>query len=139
MKNITELTPRKIFPEFDRWPTTWQGMPEDRRYGSALLKIFELFTESLIRDGLAKSTIRRHMGYLWLLGGELIRDINEDEELRSCPPLQLLKDAVEEDGGPCCRHLESESEMLAFDATCRKLHRFLKNEGHSLCQITPEL
>jgi hypothetical protein len=30
------------------------------------------------------------------------------------------------DGGPYCRHLETEAELDSFDATCRKLFKFLK-------------
>ena len=122
---MLELTPRKICPDFDKWPDSWEGVPEDLEYGRKLLGIFEPFCEDLIKSGQAKSTVRRHMDNLWILGGELIRDINEDEQWRNRPVMDLIMEEVTEYEGPYCRHLESESEMNSFDATCRKLYKFL--------------
>ena len=126
-----ELTLRKICPDFDDWPNRWQIMPEDRQSGRELLAVLELFCEDLIRSGLAKNTILRHLTNAWLLGGELIGTVNEDETLRNCPAIELILKYVDEKGGPYSRHLESGAERNAFDATCRKLHKFLRKEKRS--------
>ena len=39
-----------------------------------------------------------------------------------------LKEAIGPDGGPYCRHIDSEAALSSFDSTCRKLHRFLESE-----------
>ena len=36
---------------------------------------------------------------------------------------------VDETGGPYCRHLDSEEQMMAYDATCRKLFKFLQGRN----------
>ena len=74
-------------------------------------------------DGL-KRTIRKHSDNLWLLGGEIIRDLNETPSLRKVPVERLLLHIIA-DGGPLLYHCDSEEQQRSFDSTCRKLHRFL--------------
>jgi hypothetical protein len=73
-----------------------------------------------------ENTVNRHLNNLWLLGGELIRSINMDPEDREKTPMELLLDNIDETGGPYCRHLDSEEQMRAYEATCRKLYKFLQ-------------
>jgi len=61
---------------------------------------------------------------LWLLGGEIIRDLNEDPSLRKVAAERLLRNVIHKDGGPLIQN-GSEKEQRSFDSTCRKLHRFL--------------
>jgi hypothetical protein len=75
-------------------------------------------------SGLSGKTIRRHVDNLWLLGGEIIRDLNQTPSLRKVGVEPLLRDLIHEDGGPLI-HNDSEEEQRSFDSTCRKLHRFL--------------
>jgi len=42
------------------------------------------------------------------------------------PPLAKLLECVDSDGGPLCRHIDSEWALKSFDATCRRLHKFLE-------------
>jgi hypothetical protein len=63
-------------------------------------------------------------GQLWLLGGEIIRDLNYDPSLRKLPAPQLLRNGVGVDGGPII-YDGSEDAQYSLDSTCRKLHRFL--------------
>jgi hypothetical protein len=63
---------------------------------------------------------------LWLLGAEIIRDLNDDPALRKVPLARLLRDVVQADGGPLLYH-GSEDAQRSFDSTCRKLHRFLSH------------
>ena len=68
---------------------------------------------------------RTHRDNLWLLGGELIRDLHETPRLRKRPIAELVLAAVDDEGGPLIGHGASEDQQRAFDATCRKLYRFL--------------
>ena len=127
------LTLKDICPDIDRWPQSWEGLPEDVAYGQELLEEIKPFLEYLLDCGLSKKTIKRHIDNLWLLGGELIRDINMDEALRQKAPLDLIRENVSEDGGPYCRHLDTEEEMRSFDSTCRKFHKYFiagENNDH---------
>lgn len=101
------------------------GLERDLNYGKELLKVFRAFVEHMIASGLKKRTIRNHMHHLWLLGGHLIRDMSLYDDC-STPALQKLKDSVYLGDGPLYRHLSTETELRAFDSSCRKLHKFLE-------------
>jgi hypothetical protein len=60
----------------------------------------------------------------WLLGGEIIRDLNYDSSLRKVAAEKLLRSVIHGDGGPLV-HNGSEDEQRSFDSTCCKLYRFL--------------
>jgi len=64
--------------------------------------------------------IRRHVDNLWILGGEIIGDLNYTPSLRKVAAQRLLREAVHADGGPLI-HNGSEEEQRSLDATCRKL------------------
>lgn len=113
-----------ICPDFERWPDSWKGIEEDVPYGNSLIKIFRSFIESLIASGLSDRKIKRHIDNLWLLGGEIIRNVSMGEEYE-IEPVQKLREAIGPDGGPYCRHLDTETECKAFDSTCRKLSKYL--------------
>jgi hypothetical protein len=69
--------------------------------------------------------MRRHVDNLWILGREIIRDLNYTPSLKKAAAQRLLREAVHADGGGPLIHNGSEEEQQSFDATCRKLHRFL--------------
>ena len=48
-----------------------------------------------------------------------------DSDLRRRPIEQVVLSRIGDDGGPLLSHGQSETEQRAFDATCRKLSRFL--------------
>jgi hypothetical protein len=110
--------------DLDRWARSWMGLEKDLLPGEALVVCFRPFIEHMASSGLAPRTIRRHVDNLWLLGGEIIRDLNYNPSLRKKTAEQLLRHAVYDDGGPLI-HNGSEEDQRSFDATCRKLHRFL--------------
>ena len=110
--------------DLDRWARSWMGLEKDLPPGEALVACFRPFIEHLASSGLAPRTIRRHVGNLWLLGGEIIRDLNYNPSLRKKTAEQLLRHAVYDDGGPLI-HNGSEEDQRSLDATCRKFHRFL--------------
>jgi hypothetical protein len=76
------------------------------------------------RVPLPKKTIQNHVDNIWLLGGEIIRDVNEEPRLRKSSAEQLVRNVIHEDGGPLI-HNGWEDEQRSFDSTCRKFHRFL--------------
>ena len=65
------------------------------------------------------------MDNLWTLGGEIIRDVHM-YELYDVPPLEKVRNSVDECGGPLCRHLDSKTAQESYDSTCRKFHKFLE-------------
>ena len=58
------------------------------------------------------------------LGGEIIRDLNEDASLRKVAAAKLIRNVIHQEGGPLI-HNGWEDEQRSFDSTCRKFHRFL--------------
>jgi len=115
----------KLWADFHKWPKSWKGLPEDVPYGEGLIEIYKPFVEELL-SRYSYNTVNRHLNNLWLLGGELIRSINMDPEDREKAPMELLPDNIDETGGPYCRHLDSEEQMRAYEATCKKLFKFLR-------------
>ncbi len=114
-----------ICPDFSEWPNRWMGVAADMPYGQGLLDAMRPFVVHLVESGLALKTIRRHIDNLWLLGGEVVREVGMSDEYDT-PPAEKLRDSIDREGGLSCRHLDSESEQRSFDATCRKLHKFLE-------------
>ncbi len=110
--------------DLENWPRSWMGWEKDLPPGEKLVACFRPFIQHLASSGLSRKTIRRHVDNLWLLGGEIIRDLNQTPSLRKVRVERLLKDLIHEDGGPLV-HNGSEEDQRSFDSTCRKLHRFL--------------
>jgi hypothetical protein len=100
------------------------GLEKDLPLGEPLVVCFRPFIEHLASSSLSPKTIRRHVDNLWMLGGEIIRDLHYDPSLRKRAAEGLLRNAIHEDGGPVV-HNGSEEAQRSFDTTCRKLHRFL--------------
>jgi hypothetical protein len=110
--------------DLDNWPHSWMGLEKDLPPGEAILACLRPFIEHLASSTLSPKTIRRHVNNLWLLGGEIIRDLNYDPSLRKKAAEVLLRNVIHEDGGPLI-HNGFEEDQRSFDATSRKLHRFL--------------
>jgi hypothetical protein len=110
--------------DLDNWPRSWMELEKDLPPGEELVACFRPFLEHLASSTLAPKTIRQHVNNLWLLGGEIIRDLNHDPSLRKIAAQQLLRNVVGVDGGPLIYN-GSEEEQRSLDSTCRKLHRSL--------------
>ena len=110
--------------DLENWPRSWMGLDKDLPPGEALLACFRPFLAHLASSSLSRKTIRKHVDNLWVLGGEIIRDLHEDPSLRKVAADRLLGNVISEDGGPLLYH-GSEEDQRSFDSTCRKLHRFL--------------
>ena len=94
-----------------------------------LVECFKPFLRHLLSSKLSTKTLRKHRDNLWLLGGEIISDLHENPRLRKRPMAQVVFAALNDEGGPLISHSTSEEQQGSFDATCRKLHRFLKDDG----------
>ena len=92
-------TPEELSPGFPEWPQRWRGVEDDVDYGQGLVDIVRSFVVHLIAKRLTEERIRRHLGYLWFLGGEAIRKVSEDDQYDVSRLAELL-DCVDSGGGP---------------------------------------
>lgn len=113
-------------PDLDEWPERWRYDDSDVAPGQRIVECFKPYLRHLLSSGLSPTTLRKHRDNLWLLGGEIIRDLWETPKLRKRPVEALIAAALDDDGGPWLSHRQSEAEQRSFDSTCRKLHRFLQ-------------
>jgi len=112
------------------WPRSWMGWEKDLPPGQELVACFRPFIAHLAASALTPQTVRRHVDNLWRLGGRIITDFNETPKLRKLPVRQVLWQAIDDDeGGPLLRGGVDEQEQRSFDATRRKLRRFLSSSG----------
>jgi hypothetical protein len=111
------------------WPKSWMGLPEDLIPGEKMVAYFRPFLQHLVELGLSRKTIRKHVDNLWVLGGEMIRDLHETPALRKVPMETLVFNMIQ-DGGPILYHNDSEEQQRSFESTCNKFRRFLR-EGNS--------
>jgi hypothetical protein len=110
----------------DTWPRSWMGWEKDVPPGHELVACFRPFLEDLVVSDLSPKTIQKHVDNLWALGGEIIRDLNENPSLRRKSIAQILNDRIDDEGGPLVYALESEEPLQrSLDSTCRKLYHFL--------------
>lgn len=126
-KEMTDIS--DLIDRTQEWPESWKIVGSDLEKSDELVSIFVAFLNHIAEKGLTKRTIRRHLDYLWLLGGEIISKINYYPDDRHKSAMDLLGASVDPEGGPLSRHLSTEAEIKSFDATCRKLYAFLEQEG----------
>ena len=108
----------------DGWPRSWAGTHGDEPVGRRLVAVLRLFMTHLQHQGLSASTRRRHLDHLWLIGGEIIRQLDDEPALRDKPTRALLLEAIQHGAGPLVRDL-TEAQQAALDATARKLLKFV--------------
>ena len=94
--------------------------------GEKLVARFRPFLEYLAASAdLSPKTIQKHVDNLWVLGGEIIRDLNETPSLRKKNVEHILSEVIDDEGGPLIHNCESQEQQRSFDSTCRMLRRFL--------------
>jgi hypothetical protein len=112
-------------PDLQNWPASWRFEDEDVPPGQAIVEVFTPFLQHLLAQGYARKTLYRHRDHLWMLGGHLIEVRHENPAAAAMDARTLILDLIDEYGGPLIsRHLDEEAQS-AFDATCKKLYRFL--------------
>jgi hypothetical protein len=112
-------------PDLDQWPGSWACEARNIPYGLRIVECFKPFLREMLALSLSRKTLRQHRDNIWLLGGEVISRLQMDSGLRKRPIRQVVLDLIGDDGGPLLSHGQSEAEQRSFDATCRKLFRFL--------------
>lgn len=122
-------------PDLDQWSRSWSYEARDVPPGLQMVDCFKPFLSELLSSNLSRKTLRQHRDNIWALGGEVIRQLQIDSGLRRRPIEQVVLNLIGDDGGPLLSHGRSEAEQRSFDATCRKLFRFLTNpeisRGHA--------
>jgi hypothetical protein len=113
------------------WPSSWCGEARDVIPGEQIVAVFTPFLLDLLAQGLSRKTRNLHRDNLWLLGGEIIRDINETPKPRRRSARELVMQAVADDEGPLIHGGASEQAQRSFDSTCKKLNRFLATHADS--------
>jgi glycosylphosphatidylinositol transamidase (GPIT) subunit GPI8 len=125
----TKLTSRaeltRCCKDIENWPSSWEIGGSDLVIGTAILDEFKSFLINRIEKGRAKSTIKIYGNYLWVLGGELIRSINEDTALRRLSARKIILKHVDDSGGPLWRHARDEMDHQRYDSVSKQLFRFL--------------
>ena len=116
-------------PDLDEWPSIWRYEARDVAHGRELVACLKPFLRHLLSLDLSRKTLNRHRDNLWLLGSELIRGLHDAPGTRRRPIRELVLAAVDEEGGPLIRR-GTEVEQRFFDATCRKLYRFLQTQNN---------
>jgi hypothetical protein len=111
--------------DLDQWPRSWAYEASDIPAGRQMVECFRPFLRYLLSLPLSRRTLRQHRDNIWALGGEVISRLQMDGSLRQRPVEQAVLDFVSDDGGPLLSHGQSEARQRSFDATCRKLFRFL--------------
>ena len=106
------------------WPKSWAGTHEDEPVGRRLVAALQLFMTHLQHQGLSFRTLRGHLDNLWLIGGEIIRQLDDDPARRDKPTHTLLFEAIQDGAAPLVRDL-TEQQQAALDATARKLLKFV--------------
>lgn len=115
----------RLCPDLAEWPQSWRVEDSDVIVGQHIVELIKPFLHELLRQQLADKTLRRHRDHIWMLGNEIIRRCHDDPDLCKQPLKSLLFNLIEEEGGPLIWPRITESEQNSFDATCRKLYRFL--------------
>lgn len=113
-----------LLARMDAWPTSWAGIAKDEGVGRNLTDLMRLFVLSLVQRHLAPKTIRRHLDNLWVIGGEIIRQLHDTPSRRTKAAKILLLDATA-DGELCWVSGLTEAQQRTVDATARKLFGFL--------------
>lgn len=115
----------RYVPDLQNWSASWRFEDEDIPHGQALVEVFTPFLHHLLAQGYARKTFNRHRDHLWMLGGHLIEVRHENPAAAAMDAPTLILNQIDQYGGPLIsRHLDQQAQS-AFDATCKKLYRFL--------------
>jgi hypothetical protein len=107
-RRITIMRFRPANIRLINWPRSWMGLEKDLPPGEELVVCFRPFIEHLAASSLSSKTIRRHVDNLWILGGEIIRDLNYTPSLG--------KVAATSSRGGSCRRRPTDPQRLGRGA-----------------------
>ena len=109
----------------EEWSKNWAGVEIDVKIGRAIIEQFKPFVVHLFDKKLSKKTIKMYLSYLAALGGELIRQVNDNSKERKLSARELILKYVNVDGGPYWRHAYNEQDNLKYNSVCKRLFRFM--------------
>ena len=115
--------------DINNWPNSWEIGASDIEIGKAINEQFKSFLLDRIKQGKSKKTIKICANYLWALGGELIRQINTDDNERQLSARNLILKYVDEGGGPYWRHARNELDHARYDSVCKQLFKFITGDS----------
>lgn len=122
---LTDADLAAYCPDLAEWPDRWHYEERDLAPGAHIVAVFTPFLFHLLAMDLSRKTCNLHRDNLWLLGGELIRELHETPKLRKRTAIEWVTAAIVGGEGPILYGHASEQEQRSFDSTCKKLHRFL--------------
>ena len=128
MARAKRSAPTSPIAGMEEWPKSWAGSPSDEVLGRELVRVLRPFVIALEQQGLSSQTLRRHVDGVWLIGGEIVRRLNDEPASSRRPARALLLEAVEGGEALLVSGLAQE-EQEEVDATARKLRRFLSSSG----------
>ena len=114
----------------DEWPESWEIDEKDIKIVHDLVALFKPFIISLIEKGLSKKTVKSYRNYLRALGGELIREVNDDKSNRRLSAKELVLKCVNDTGGPLWFHAYSEADHAKYDSVCKRFLEFLTKSSN---------
>lgn len=121
-------TEARLYQDLADWPRSWMGSEQDLGVGEQLVASFQYFIRHLASGGLSPKTMRRHIDNLWILGGEVIGGLYMSPSRRKLAVNTMLANVVSVEGGPLIAGGDA-GQQISFDATCRKLHRYLTQQS----------
>ncbi|THD11284.1 hypothetical protein B1806_03970 [Metallibacterium scheffleri] len=108
------------------WPVNWADDESLVPLGRILSAVFRDFMNDLIAGGASRTTLRRHRGELFNLGYECLRAVSTGQLPGNDGAWSILESLIDDCGGPLLSsRFASESDQRVFDATCRKLHKWI--------------
>ncbi len=116
-------------PDLAEWPHRWRFDDHDLAFGRGLVDALTPFLLHLLHSDLTRSTRNRHRDHLWMLGGEIVSRTYDEPRLRKLPPAEVIGHYLDDEGGPLIYPSITEAQQRSFDATCRKLYRYLGEAG----------
>ena len=111
--------------DINQWPNKWEIGKADLKIGQSIVDQLKPFLIDSIEKGRSKKTIKTYAQYLWVLGGELIRQINDDPHERRLSARNLILKYIDDSGGPYWRHARDELEHARYDSICKRLFKFM--------------
>ena len=117
----------QLCPDLAQWPEAWLAEESDIAPGQRIVECLVAFLLHLLGEGLATKTLRRHRDHLCMLGGEIIRRRYDESKLKKMSASKSIEELVHPDGGPLISPRISEEAQDSFDATCRKLYKYLNS------------
>lgn len=113
--------------DIDAWPDRWAISGSDIKIGKSFNEYFKLFLVDRIEKRRAKSTIKIYARYLLALGGELIRQCNDDGSEQQLSAKDHILKYVDDSGGPYWRDAYDDFERMRYNSVCKQLYKFLNN------------